>query len=195
MYALFAHPEMFDRYVAASPAYAWDNSVLYQFESKYYENKSNRPAKLFMCAGEVETNVPGFEKLTKYLRDRHYPSLQMESKILENTGHSGTKGEGFARGLQFVFKRASLQLPLTVLDQYNGTYNLDDGTTVNVKTEDGALAAYVGNAKYILQAASETDFYLVSFFLKIQFKKDEKGKVSGFQLEQYGSSEFAGKIK
>jgi predicted alpha/beta superfamily hydrolase len=51
MYSLFTHPEMFQRYVAASPAFMWDNNVLYQFEKKYAANKSNRPAKLFMCVG------------------------------------------------------------------------------------------------------------------------------------------------
>src|SRR5689334_7370773 len=35
MYALFTHPEMFQRYVAASPAFMWDNEVLYQSEKKY----------------------------------------------------------------------------------------------------------------------------------------------------------------
>jgi len=44
-------------------------------------------------------------------------------------------------------------------------------------------------------AASETDFYLTSFFLKIHFVKDDKGNVSGFQFDRYGSSKFAKKVK
>ncbi len=195
MYTLFTQPEMFDRYIAASPAFTWGNSVLYQYEKKYYENKSDPAAKLFMCVGGVETSVPGFQKLAKFLDDRHYSSLEIESRVLENTGHSGTKGEGFARGLQFVFKRPSLQLSSTVLDRYTGTYKLHDGTTVNVKPENGMLVAYAGNMKFTLQAASETDFYITSSFLKIQFKKDEKGNALGFLLDRYGSSEFASKIK
>ncbi|HTM93693.1 MAG TPA: alpha/beta hydrolase-fold protein, partial [Flavisolibacter sp.] len=31
MYALFAQPGMFQRYVAASPAFMWDNDLLYQY--------------------------------------------------------------------------------------------------------------------------------------------------------------------
>ncbi len=81
MYTLFTQPGMFNRYVAASPAYGWGNEILYQYEKKYFENKSKPGAKLFMCVGGVETSVPGFEKLTSFLNDRHYSSLQIESNF------------------------------------------------------------------------------------------------------------------
>ena len=53
------------------------------------------------------------------------------------------------------------------------------------------LQLHVGNNKFKLFAASETDFYITSLFLKMHFIKDDKGNVSGFQLDRYGSSEFA----
>jgi predicted alpha/beta superfamily hydrolase len=194
MYTLFTHAEMFNRYIAASPAFMWDNGVLYKYEEKYHANASNPSAKLFMCVGGVEMSVPGFEKLTSFLNERHYSNLQIESKVLENTGHSGTKGEGYARGLQFVFKRPSLQLSASVLDQYKGSYKLNDGTIVNVASENGMLIATAGGGKFTLLAASETEFYITSSFLKVHFVKDEKGNVSGFQLDHFGSSEFVPKI-
>jgi len=196
MYTLFTHPEMFQRYVAASPAFGWDNEVLYQYEKKYFENKSNPSASLFMCIGGVETSVPGFQKLTKYLNDRHYATLQIESRVLDNTGHSGTKGEGFARGLQFVYKRPSLKLSATLLNRYTGSYKLDENTTIHLKIEDGMLAAYVNDNRFdLFHAASETDFYSTAGFINVHFKKNDKGIVSGFQLDRYGSSQFVAKIK
>jgi predicted alpha/beta superfamily hydrolase len=196
MYTLFTHPEMFHRYVAASPAFGWDNEVLYQYEKKYFEKKSNPPAKLFMCMGGVERSVPGYKKLEKHLSDRHYPSLQIESRVLENIGHSGTKGEGFARGLQFVFKRPSLKLATSVLNTYTGTYQFRNGDTVEIKEEDGTLVSYLnGNRMDALHAASESDFYSTAQFLNVRFIKDEKGIVTGLQLERYGSSQFVTKIK
>jgi predicted alpha/beta superfamily hydrolase len=195
MYTLFTHPEMFNRYVAASPAFTWDNKILYKYEEQYHANKSNPPARLFMCVGGVETSVPDYEKLTAFLNNRHYSNLQIESKVLENTGHSGTKGIGYEKGLQFVFKRPSIQLSSNILQQYTGIYKLNDGTTVNVKPDEGSLTASIGNNSFKLLAASESDFYITSSFLKIHFVKDEKGNVSGFQLNQYGSSGFAKKIK
>lgn len=195
MYSLFMHPEMFNRYIAASPAFTWDNNVLCKYEEQYQANKSNPPAKLFMCVGGVETSVPGYEKLASFLKNRHYSNLQIESKVLENTGHSGTKGEGYARGLQFVFKRPSIKLSSAILQKYSGSYKLNNGMIVNVKPDGGSLTVSVANNVIKLLAASETDFYITSSFLNIHFVKDSKGDVSGFQLNQYGSSEFAKKDK
>lgn len=195
MYTLFTHSNMFNRYVAASPAFTWDNNVLNKYEEQYHNNASNPTAKLFMCVGGVELSVPGFEKLTELLNNRHYSNLKMESRVLENTGHSGTKGEGYARGLQFVFAKDSLQLSSDVLNKYTGTYKVDDGRIITMKNENNTLVAYVPGNSFNLIAASETDFYYKAFFLKIHFVNDDKGNVSGFQIDQYGSSKFAEKMK
>lgn len=195
MYTLFTHSSMFNRYVAASPAFTWDNNVLYKYEEQYHAVPSNPPAKLFMCVGGVELSVPGFEKLTLFLNNRHYTKLQMESMVLENTGHSGTKGEGYARGLQFVFKRPSLELPSNILNQYTGTYKLNNGMQIELKMEHNALAVSIGKNYFRLFAASETDFYLNSSFYKMHFIKDDKRNVAGFELARYGSTEFVKKIK
>jgi len=195
MYTLFTHSNMFNRYVAASPAFMWDNNVLNKYEEQYHANTSTPSAKLFMCVGGVETSVRDFEKLTSFLNNRHYSNLQIESKILENTGHSGTKGEGYEKGLQFVFKRPSLQLSTHILEQYNGSYKMNDGTIIDIKSDNGSLAASAGNNTFKLFAASETDFYVTSSFLNMHFIKDDKGNVSGFQLNRYGSTEFVNKIK
>ena len=127
MYTLFTHSTMFNRYIAASPAFMWDNNVLYQFEKKYHGNPSNPNAKLFMCVGGVETSVSNFQKLTQFLTDRDYKNLQTESRTLENIGHSGTKGEGYERGLQSAFQRQSLALLPDQLQPYVGTYQLSNG--------------------------------------------------------------------
>lgn len=195
MYTLFTHPDMFNRYVAASPAFTWDNNVLYKCEEQYHANASNPPAKLFMCVGGVETSVPEFGKLNSFLNNRHYSNLEIESKVLENTGHSGTKGIGYEKGLQFVFKHPSIQLSAAILNQYKGTYKLNDGMMIQINSDNGLMTASVANNTFKLLAASETDFYLTSSFLNIHFVKDEKGNVEGFQLNRYGSSEFAKKFK
>ena len=189
MYALFTHPELFQRYVAASPAFMWDNEVLYQYERKYAANKSNLSAKLFMCVGGVERSIPGFQKLTQYLNDRHYNSLQIESRVLENTGHSGTKGEGFERGLQFAFKRPSLQLSNEVLDKYAGKYQLPNGGTAEIKRENNQLFLYTSvNDRFPLFAASEKEFYSTSQFLNIKFKYDDDKNITAADVETYGNT-------
>ena len=197
LYALFTHSDLFNRYIAASPAFMWDNNVLYKYEEQYHSKTSNPPAKLFMCVGGVELSVRDFEKLTTFLNNRHYSNLQIEGKVLENTGHSGTKGEGYARGLQSVFKRPSLKPSPNTLKQYTGSYKLNNnGTAIEIKSENGSLtASSAGNTTFTLLAASDTDFYLNSSFFKIHFVKDDKGNVSGLLLERYGSNELLNKIK
>lgn len=89
----------------------------------------------------------------------------------------------------------SIKLSSNILQQYSGTYKLNDGTIVEIKPDAGSFSASLPNNTFNLLAASETDFYITSFFLNIHFVKDDKGDVSGFQLNRYGSSEFAKKIK
>ena len=195
MYTLFTHPDLFTNYVAASPAYGWANESLYQYAEKYFSAKSNPPARLFMCVGGVERSVPGFEKLSKFLTDKNSPSLEIQSRVLENTGHSGTKGEGFARGLQFSFKRPSLKLSDAQLKKYEGNYKMTNGTIVEVKAENGQLVALAGNNKYQMNAASDKDFYSTSEFLNVHFTRDNDQNIIGFRLERYGSTEFVTKNK
>jgi predicted alpha/beta superfamily hydrolase len=196
LYTLFTQPGSFQRYVAASPAIGWDNEVIYQYEKKYLENRSNPSAKLFMCIGGVERNVPGYEKFYKFLANRSYPSLDIQSKILENIGHSGTKGEGYEKGMQFVFERPSIRLSPTQLQKYTGSYKTINGNTIDIKIEKNLPVVYFGIAnKYVLISANENDFYSTAEFLNIHFQRDNEGSISGFQLERYGGSENVVRVK
>jgi len=191
LYTLFTEPALFQRYVAASPAFGWDKEVIYTYEQKYFENKSTPPAKLFMCVGGVERGVPGFERLAKHLSDRNYSSLQIQASVLENTGHSGTKGEGFARGLQFVFARPSLKLSAEVLKNYAGNYTADNGSAIEIRLINQSLEIYFAvNNKYQLFSADENYFYANSEFLNIHFVKDEKNRITGFKMERYNDVRF-----
>lgn len=194
LYALFSEPELFQRYIATTPAIGWDNNVIYQYEQRYFDQKSTAPARLFMTMGEVERGLPGFEKFSKYLANRNYKTLQIKTRVLENTGHSGNKAEGYARGLQYVFERPSLKLTAEQLKRYEGHYLTSDSKPIEIKKENDRLALYVnpGN-KYILNAASDSDFYATSEFLNIKFKR-EKENISGFELEHYGGTQFINRI-
>ncbi len=194
MYALFSQPDMFSGYAAASPGIGWDREVIYQYEKKYFESHSSLPARLYMTIGDVERSAPGFERLAKFLAGRNYQSLHVRSKVLENTGHSGTKSETFSRGLQYVFERPMLNLDAVILNKYAGTYKSPNGNKIEIKYENNQLALYFNsNNKYVLYAAGENDFYSVNEFLNMHFKKDSD-KVEGFQLDRYGGSQFIKRI-
>jgi predicted alpha/beta superfamily hydrolase len=83
LYALFTHTEMFNGYIAASPAIGWNNEGIYKFEQEYFRAKLTKPVKLYVTIGGVETNVAGFENLSDFLSKRKYHSLQLKTKCLK----------------------------------------------------------------------------------------------------------------
>ena len=197
LYALFTHTDMFTGYVAASPAIGWSNELIYQYEKKFYEDqlfrKKSRSQRLYMTVGGVERGVQGFQKLADLLASRNYNAQKVfiQSKVLENTGHSGTKSETFGRGMQYVFEKPKLNFDAAVLNKYVGSYQSPNGNKIEIKNEEGKLALYFSPTnKYVLYTASETDFYSNSEFFNLEFKNDERGKPTGFQLNRYNNSQF-----
>lgn len=185
LYTLFTHTDMFNGYVAASPAFGWDKEIIYQYEKNFYEKNPALPARVYMTIGGVERSVPGFEKLSAFLSGRKYPTVHIRSKVLENTGHSGTKSETYNRGLQWVFEKPMIKMPDAALNKYTGTYEGPNGAKVELKNENNQLAIYFNpNYKYILYAASESWFYSTNEFFNMHFTINNC-KPDGFELDRY----------
>lgn len=195
LYTLFRETGLFQRYVVTSPAIGFDNGILYSYEKSYAEKESTLPVRLFMAQGGLEGGGEAFEKLAAHLMSRAYEGLQLQTRILENIGHSGSKAEGYTRGLQWAFERPSLSLNSTVLKEYEGQYEIRPGVVARVSTEGGRLAVHApGNPPVILHAESEDRFYAKGFYLKVQVMKDAAGKVTGVVVEQYSGSMFMKKV-
>lgn len=193
LYTLYTETALFNRYVLTSPALQWGNGIIHEFEKKYADQKILLKAKLYMAHGELENPEP-FELFVEHLNNRNYAGLEMQTRILDNIGHSGTKAEGYARGLQWIFARPSLQLSPGVLNNYVGSYQLGRDT-LRLISEDSRLVAIVPRNNPIrLDAASENDFYVKGQFLNLHFQKDASGKISGFQMEQFEGGTFVKKI-
>lgn len=191
LYALYSDPSLFSRYILTSPALQWGNSIIQEYEKVYAAKKIPLKAKLFMAHGELENPGP-FEIFAERVRSRNYEGLDMQTRILDNTGHSGTKAEGYARGLQWVFARPSLELPAETLNKYVGSYQLGNDT-LRVVAGRGKLVGISGNNRFILEAETENDFYFKGQFLNLHFPKGT-GKIEGFQMEQFEGSRFVKKI-
>ena len=190
LYTLFTQPDLFTGYAAASPAVGWDREVLYKYEKDFAEKKTAKPLRVYMTVGDVERGRSIFEKFASRMAGSNYSSVALKSKVLENTGHSGTKSETFGRGMQYVFEKPNLNLDAAVLNKYVGSYQSPNGNKIDIKNEDGKLAFYFSPTnKYVLHTASETDFYSSSEFFNLEFK-NESGKPTGFQLNRYNNSQF-----
>lgn len=186
IYTLFTHTDMFSGYVVASPAIGWDNSVLYQFEKSLAHKTITKPIRLFMTVGDVERGKESFEKFSAFILDKKYSNLKAISKVLENTGHSGTKSETYTRGLQYIFERNKLALSSDVLNKYVGNYQYPNGDILSIIYENNQLVCAVSNQnKFQLLANIESHFYATSEFFNIYFDV-VKDKTTGLRLEVYG---------
>lgn len=195
LYTLFQETELFNRYVLTSPALGWDNGIIYALEKNFAANNSELPVRLFMAIGEYE-DVSGFQKFADQLKVRKYKGLALQTRILENTGHSGTKAEGFTRGLQFVFERPSLILAPARLEQYLGVYQSDGRAKHEIAREGNHLVLVTPQqGRIVLHAETETDFYVKGTYFFVRFKTDAAGKPAGLELEQFNGSSFLKKVK
>lgn len=195
LYTLFTQPELFTGYAAASPAVGWDREALYKYEKEFAQKKLANPVRVYMTIGDVEKSRPAYEKFASQMTNRNYVSVSLQSTILENTGHSGTKSETYGRGMQYIFERPNLALDTEILNKYTGSYQSPNGNKIELKNDDGKLALYFSpDNKYTLYAASETDFYSTAEYFNIQFKPGTD-KPEGFQLNRYGNSQFIKKIR
>ncbi len=194
LYAFLTHTDMFNGYAAASPAVGWGNEVLYQYEKQFAGKKLDKSVRVYMTVGDVERGRPVFEKMADYFSVKQYQNVSVRSKVLENTGHSGTKGETFARGLQYIFEKPRLKLDDLALNKYAGKYQFPNGGSIELKNENSQLVFYFSPTfKYGLFAASPTEFYSTSEFFNVNFKSNGE-KVEGLELARYNNNQFLKKI-
>ncbi|MEI9957237.1 MAG: alpha/beta hydrolase-fold protein [Ferruginibacter sp.] len=195
LYTLFTHTDMFTGYAAASPAIGWDKEVLYKYEKIFVEKKLTKPVRVYMTVGDVERGKPVFEKFAGFMQNRNYSNVKLKSKVLENTGHSGTKSETYTRGLQFVFEKNKLRLIEAVLNKYVGIYETTDGNKIEIKNENNELIWYYSSEnKFVLFANDETQFYATHEFFNVYFKW-VNGKIEGLDLNRYGGTQIFNKTK
>lgn len=194
LYTLFTHTDMFTGYAAASPALNWDNGIMKTYEENFSKKEISKPVRVYMTVGDVESGRSYYEEFAETMKNHHYKNVRLHSKVLENTGHSGTKSETYSRGLQYIFERNRLKLSDEVLNAYAGTYQMKDGDEVILKNENQGLNLYYSKNRIPLLAHSDTHFYATHMFFNIHFTKNN-GEVEGFDVIMYDGTQSVKKIK
>ncbi len=104
LYTLFTKPELFEAYIAASPATGIHSDWLFAYEEQFA--KSGRPlkARLYMTGAEYEWPkfLDAIKRFDARLVMRRYPELTYQFRIIDGERHAGTKAESYARGMRFV---------------------------------------------------------------------------------------------
>lgn len=81
-------------------------------------------------------------------------------------------------------------VPVSVLEQYTGVYELGPGFNFTITLEGGQLMVEpTGQAKSPIYPASETRFYSRLVEAQITFRADKKGNVTGLTLHQGGNTD------
>lgn len=114
LYALFRHPDTFNRYVIGSPAIHHDNKVVLTYESEYAAAHDDLPVRMYVAVGAREEMdghlidpslqfVTNVKVLAERLQERCYPGLQLTMEVLQNETHFSVIPATFSRGLRVVF--------------------------------------------------------------------------------------------
>lgn len=109
LYSLFTKPELFNAYMAISPAAGWDNRWLFEYEEKFSKANKSLPVSLYMTGGEKEFPwnsdfIKSIIEFDEVLKSRKYSEFRYKFRVLENTYHASSKPEGYNRGMQFIFE-------------------------------------------------------------------------------------------
>jgi len=104
--AAYQMPDFFSGYIAISPAVEWDNQALVKLDNSYAKNYKALNGRMFISYGSTE--YPAFRdpimNFQKKLVARKYQGFELLNYAMEGLDHTGVKGDGYARGLIWVWK-------------------------------------------------------------------------------------------
>jgi hypothetical protein len=104
LFTMWTQPELFQAYVAASPATLLQDGWLFDLEKRFAQSGRPLPARLYMTGAEHEwpTFLGGIVRLHETLAGRSYPKWTYEYRRIDGERHAGTKAESYTRGLRFA---------------------------------------------------------------------------------------------
>lgn len=105
MYSLFHQPNLFQRYVLASPAVGWDDKVMFTFEAQYAQRNESLPARVFYSFGSLENEefITDLQKLAKEISNREYKGLDFTTHSFADETHLSVVPASISKGLMTVF--------------------------------------------------------------------------------------------
>jgi len=104
-YVLFQKPLLFKNILIGSPALAYDNGKIFEFEKSYAANHKDLPVHVFIEVGELETAdmIAPNKRLVQQLKDRNYPNLDMHAIIQSKVTHLTGKPTTMLKALAWAY--------------------------------------------------------------------------------------------
>jgi predicted alpha/beta superfamily hydrolase len=105
LYAMFTKPDLFQGYVAVTPAVMVGDSWLLKYEEEFRKSGKSLNGRLYMTVGENEATgfVAPILRMNQRFAPGRYPKLAYGFRIIDGERHAGNQIESYNRGLRFVF--------------------------------------------------------------------------------------------
>jgi predicted alpha/beta superfamily hydrolase len=105
LYSMFTKPDLFDAYVAVTPAVLVGDGWLLKYEEQFAKSGKALNARLYMTVGgnEATSFVAPILRMNQRFAPGRYPKLAYEFRIIDGERHAGNQLESYNRGLRFVF--------------------------------------------------------------------------------------------
>lgn len=105
LYSLYTKPDLFQAYIAATPAVTLGNDWLFDYEQAFAKSGRALKPRLFVSVGENERpqQVAGNKRFNDRIVSRQQGGLAYEFRIIEGERHAGMQLESYVRGLRFAF--------------------------------------------------------------------------------------------
>ncbi len=104
LYALFERPELFESYVAISPAVNWDQGYLFGREKDFRKSHPKLDRRLWLSSGSEEW--PDYLKAEleffRQMQSSKYTGLTLKVQSIAGERHAGVKPEAYNRAMRFV---------------------------------------------------------------------------------------------
>jgi len=106
LYALFTKPELFDGYIAMSPAVGVGGGWMFNYETEFAKARRPLKGRLFMSVGGYEwpSFVDAAVRFHLQLAARKYPDLAYSFRVIDGERHGASNTEATNRGLRYVFE-------------------------------------------------------------------------------------------
>jgi predicted alpha/beta superfamily hydrolase len=106
-YCLFTAPAAFTKYIAGSPAFAFNDENAFRLEELYARTHDDLPVTLHLAAATAEAQhlagsaiVSNAARMTETLQLRAYPSLRLSFELVNGRTHTSVYTEIMQRGLE-----------------------------------------------------------------------------------------------
>lgn len=105
LYSMYTKPDLFQGYIAVTPAVVLGNDWLLAYEEKFVQAGGQLKGRLYTTMGENEGVgfLGGILRHNARVQSRKYPGLAYEFRIIDGERHAGMQLESYTRGLRFIF--------------------------------------------------------------------------------------------